>query len=64
MPRLILKRDNGSHSDCNGEEEHKAVTIDLLEEISVWDIAGQIHSLFILSSLRFYNSQRSKSKST
>jgi len=62
LPRLILKRDNGSHVDCDGEEEHKTVMIDLLEEISIWDITGQVHSLVIPASLRFYNPQRIRAK--
>lgn len=40
------------------------LTIDLLEEISIWDITGQVRSHVIPASLRFYNSQRSRAKST
>lgn len=41
----MLKGDNGSHADCDGEEEWKAVAaIDLLEEV-VGDITGRVHSL-------------------
>lgn len=45
----MLKGDNGSHADCDGEEEWKAAAaIDLLEEAPVGDIMGeftQVHSL-------------------